>query len=116
MGTNSPNSIRARQIPSKEVLAMRIKQINPKFKEPNSNKFDPNFNCWLLYSRFGGYQGYLMEAIDELFINTNVSDHHSKSEVIDACLKYGYFGYANFTISYIPQSNISSLKLMKGEE
>jgi len=95
---------------------MRIKGMNPKFEEPNSNKFDPNFNCWLLYSRFGGYQGYLMEAIDELFTNTNVSDYHSKSEVIDACLKYGYFGYGNFTISYIPQSNTSSLKLMKGEE
>jgi len=92
MGKNTQNSISAKQIPSQEVLAMRIKPINPKFKEPNSNKFDPNFNCWLLYSRFGGYQGYLMEAIDDLSINTNVSDYNSKSEVIDACLKHGYFG------------------------
>jgi hypothetical protein len=95
---------------------MRVKQINPKFEEPNSSRFDPSFNCWVLYSRYGGYQGYLMGAVDELFIQTNVSDYHSKVEVVNTCLKHGYFGYGNFAISYLPQSNTSSLELMKGEE
>lgn len=95
---------------------MRIKLINPDFEEPTSDKFDPDFPCWVLYSRFGGYQGSLMDVIDELFDHSNASDYYSKSQVIDACLKYGYFSYGNFVIAYIAQSNTSSLMLMKGGE
>lgn len=95
---------------------MKFRTINPEFEEPSSNKFDPDFSCWVLSSRFGGCQDCLMGAIDELFINTNVSDYYSRSEVIDTCLKYGYFGYGNFSISYLPQNNTSSLTLMKGKE
>ncbi len=95
---------------------MWIKRVLPKFEEPISSKFDPDFPCWQYFSRFGGGITYLMPAVDELFDHTNASDYYSKSQVIDACLKYGYFGYGNFAIAYIPQSNTSSLTLMKGEE
>jgi hypothetical protein len=115
VGKNTPSSIRARQIPSKEVLAMRGKKVIPKFEEPASSKFDPDFSCWVLSSRFGGSHGCLMNAIDELFEHTNASDYYSKSQVIDACLKFGYFGYGNFAIYYLPQSNTSSLNLMEGK-
>lgn len=57
-----------------------------------------------------------MDAVDSLFDHSNASDYYSKSQVIDACLKYGYFSYGNFMIAYIAQSNTSSLTLMKGED
>lgn len=94
---------------------VRVKRIDPEFEEPTSDKFDPDFPCWVLISRFAGCQGCLMYVIDELFDHSNASDYYSKSQVIDACLKYGYFGYGNIAIAYTPQSNTSSLTLMKGE-
>ena len=94
---------------------MRGKKVTPNFEEPASSKFDPDFSCWVLSSRFGGSNGCLMNAIDELFEHTNASDYYSKSEVINTCLKFGYFGYGNLAIYYLPPSNTSSLNLMEGK-
>ena len=104
----------------KKYLTMTQKQITirhrkPKYAEPTSSKFDPNFECWVISSKHGGYHGCMMPCIDELYEQTNVADYYSKSEVIDACLKFGYFGYGNFAICYLPQTNKSSLDLMEGE-
>jgi len=54
-----------------------------------------------------------MDVIDSLFEYTNVSDYYSKLQVIDVCLKSGYFEYSNWTIYYLPQFNKSSLDLAR---
>lgn len=83
--------------------------------EPISEKFDPDFGCWTSMSNYGGESRCcMMDAIDSLFDHTDVPDYYSKSQVIDACLKFGYFGYSNFVICYFPQKNKSSLQLMEG--
>lgn len=93
-----------------------IRNIMRKNPEPTSVKFDPDFNAWVMASRNGGgCEGRLMGVIAELFENSNVSEYYSKRQVFNACLEFGYFGYGNFAIYYIPQSNVSSLDLMKGE-
>lgn len=86
------------------------------FPEPTSEKFDPDFPCWTLVTHQGGESGHLMDVVDSLFEYTKVSDYYSKLQVIDVCLKYGYFSYGNFLIAYIAQGNTSSLNLMKGAE
>jgi hypothetical protein len=83
------------------------------FPEPTSEKFDPDFSCWTLATHKGGETGHLMDVIDSLFEYTKVSDYYSKLQVIDVCLKSGYFGYSNWTIYYLPQSNKSSLDLAR---
>ena len=91
-----------------------VRNIVSKNPEPSSDNFDPNADSWVMISRNGGgCHGYLMSLIDDLFENTNASDYYSKSQVLDTCLKFGYFGFGNFVICYIPQSNTSSLDLMK---
>lgn len=97
-------------------MKIMARRILPKFEEPTSSKFDPDFPCWQHSTRFGGGIDYLMNAVDSLFDHTNASDYYSKFQVIDACLKYGYFSYGNFMIAYIAQSNTSSLMLMEKEE
>ena len=83
------------------------------FPEPTSEKFDPDFSCWTLATHKGGETGHLMDVVESLFEYTKVSDYYSKLQVIDVCLKYGYFGYSNWAIYYLPQSNKSSLDLME---
>jgi hypothetical protein len=83
------------------------------FPEPTSEKFDPDFSCWTLATHKGGETGHLMDVVESLFEYTKVSDYYSKLQVIDVCLKYGYFGYSNWAIYYLPQSNKCSLDLME---
>lgn len=83
------------------------------FPEPTSEKFDPDFSCWTLATHKGGETGHLMDVVESLFEYTKVSDYYSKLQVIDVCLKYGYFGYSNWAIYYLPQSNKSSLDLIE---
>ena len=54
-----------------------------------------------------------MDVVDSLFEYTKVSDYYSKLQVIDVCLKSGYFGYSSWAIYYLPQSGKSSLDLAK---
>jgi len=66
MGKNTPNSIRTSLLELQgEALTMWVKKVLPKFEEPASSKFDPDFPCWQCFSRFGGSITYLMCAVDE---------------------------------------------------
>jgi len=95
------------------MTTYHIKVKRKTFPEPTSEKFDPDFECWSLSTYDAGQKGYLMTVIDALFEQTDVSDYYSKSQVIDACLKFGYFGYSNYAICYFPQTNKSSLDLAR---
>lgn len=91
--------------------------MNTLHPEPDSNKFDADANSWAMASRneSGKRPIPLMPLINELFNHTNVSTNYTKRQVHTACLEFGYFGFGNFAIFYIPQVNVSSLDLMKGE-
>ena len=93
---------------------MKFKVVIPAFSEPVSEKFDPDCECWSVATHHVGQVGYLMTVIDVLFEHTDVSDYYSKSQIIDVCLKSGYFGYGNYAICYFPQTKKSSLQLMEG--
>lgn len=89
----------------------------PQYPKPTSCKFDPDANSWVIASRneTGNRPALLMQLINELFDYTNVSTYYTKRQVHNTCLEFGYFGFGNFAISYLPQSNTSSLDLIKGD-
>lgn len=89
-----------------------------RYPELTTNKFDDNAESWVIASRdeAGRFPAPLMHLINELFDYTNVSNYYSKRQVVNACLEFGYFGFGNFAICYLPQTNTSSLDLMKTDK
>jgi hypothetical protein len=81
-----------------------------------AHKFDPSSDRWeYIWVSRGGQGGYLSELIELLFQHTKVSDRYSKAQVLDACVKCGYFGFGPNVIFYIPEEGESSLDYMGGQ-
>lgn len=87
-------------------------------KDYKPNSFDPSSENWMLiYGRGGMGETHLMDAVDFWFDPehySNISDRYTKAQVIDACMKFGYFSYDGWCIYYTTDKNQSSLDLMGG--